>query len=65
MYIVKLLAGYGAQSDCMFIVRSAHPAPLLVEIPTASYEAYNAWGGDSLYPGGIKRVGDHRHQPGG
>jgi len=28
-----------------------------VEIPTASYEAYNAWGGDSLYPGGSKLVG--------
>jgi len=57
VYIVKLLAGHGAQSDCIFIVRSAHPAPLLVEIPTASYEAYNAWGGDSLYPGGTDRVG--------
>ncbi len=38
-------------------MRSARPAPLLVEIPTATYEAYNAWGGDSLYPGGTKRVG--------
>jgi hypothetical protein len=28
-----------------------------VEIPTASYEAYNGWGGDDLYPGGSKRVG--------
>jgi hypothetical protein len=57
VYIVKLLAGHGAQSDCLFIVRSARPARLLVEIPTASYEAYNAWGGDSLYPGGAKLVG--------
>jgi hypothetical protein len=57
VYIVKLLAAHGAQSDCLFVVRSARPAPLLVEIPTASYEAYNAWGGDSLYPGGTKLVG--------
>jgi hypothetical protein len=57
VYIVKLLAAHGAQSDCLFVVRSSHPAPLLVEIPTASYEAYNAWGGDSLYPGGSARVG--------
>ena len=57
VYIVKLLAARGAQSDCLFIVRSSHPAPLLVEIPTASYEAYNAWGGDSLYPGGTKLTG--------
>jgi hypothetical protein len=52
VYIVKLHASTGAESDCLFVVRSATPARLLVEIPTATYEAYNAWGGDSLYPGG-------------
>jgi hypothetical protein len=57
VFIVKLNASDGAQSDCLFVVRSPRPARLLVEIPTASYEAYNAWGGDSLYPGGEKRVG--------
>jgi hypothetical protein len=57
VYIVKLHASTGAQSDCLFVLRPAHPPPLLVEIPTASYEAYNAWGGDSLYPGGSKLVG--------
>ncbi|MGO8904465.1 MAG: N,N-dimethylformamidase beta subunit family domain-containing protein [Solirubrobacteraceae bacterium] len=56
VYIVKLNASDGAQSDCLFVVRSSRPTPLLVEIPTASYEAYNAWGGDSLYPGGTKPV---------
>ena len=57
VYIVKLQASTGAQSDCLFVLRPAHPPRLLVEIPTASYEAYNAWGGDSLYPGGRDRVG--------
>ncbi|HYB23088.1 MAG TPA: N,N-dimethylformamidase beta subunit family domain-containing protein, partial [Solirubrobacteraceae bacterium] len=57
VYIVKLHASTGAQSDCLFVLRPASPPPLLVEIPTASYEAYNAWGGDSLYPGGRKLVG--------
>jgi hypothetical protein len=52
VYIVKLRASTGAQSDCLFVVRPLHPPPLLVQIPTATYEAYNAWGGDSLYPGG-------------
>ncbi len=52
VYVVKLSASDGARRDCVFVVRVAHPAPLLVEIPTATYEAYNAWGGDSLYPGG-------------
>jgi hypothetical protein len=57
VYIVKLHASSGAESDCLFIVRARQASPLLVEIPTASYEAYNAWGGDSLYPGGSKLVG--------
>jgi hypothetical protein len=57
VYIVKMTGSTGAQSDCLFVVRPAKPPPLLVEIPTATYEAYNAWGGDSLYPGGSKPVG--------
>jgi N,N-dimethylformamidase beta subunit-like protein len=57
VYIVKLHASTGAQSDCLFVLRPARAPRLLVEIPTATYEAYNAWGGDSLYPGGSKRVG--------
>jgi hypothetical protein len=57
VYIVKMQAFPGADSDCLFVVRALHPSPLLVEIPTATWEAYNAWGGDSLYPGGSKRVG--------
>jgi hypothetical protein len=56
VYIVKLRASTGAESDCMFVLRSQRPPRLLVEIPTATYEAYNGWGGDSLYPGG-KLVG--------
>jgi hypothetical protein len=57
VYIVKLDASSGAQSDCLFVVRSSLQTPLLLELPTATYEAYNAWGGDSLYPGGRKLVG--------
>jgi hypothetical protein len=57
VYIVKLNESTGAQSDCLFVVRPARAPRLLVEIPTATYEAYNAWGGDSIYPGASKRVG--------
>ncbi|PZS08594.1 MAG: hypothetical protein DLM64_12205 [Solirubrobacterales bacterium] len=56
VYIAKLSAPTG-ESDCIFVVRAAHPQPLLAQLPTATYEAYNAWGGDSLYPGGADRVG--------
>jgi hypothetical protein len=57
VYVVKLEASNGAERDCLFVVRARRSSPLLMEIPTATYEAYNAWGGDSLYPGGSKRVG--------
>jgi hypothetical protein len=52
VYIVKLDASDGAQADTIFVVRSAARPRLLVELPTASWEAYNGWGGDTLYPGG-------------
>ncbi len=51
VYIVKLSARTG-ESDCLFVVRASRPQPLLAQLPTSTYEAYNAWGGDSLYPGG-------------
>jgi hypothetical protein len=56
VYIAKLTAPTGA-SDVLFVVTATRPAPLLAQLPTATYEAYNAWGGDSLYPGGADRVG--------
>jgi hypothetical protein len=57
VYVVKLTASTGAQSDAMFVLRAAAAPAVLVQIPTATYEAYNAWGGDSLYPDGRLRVG--------
>jgi hypothetical protein len=56
VYIAQLRTRQGA-SDCLFVVLARHPAPLLAQLPTATYEAYNVWGGDSLYPGGADRVG--------
>ncbi len=55
VYIAKLSARTG-QSDCLFVVLAARPQPLLAQLPTSTYEAYNEWGGDSLYPGGADRV---------
>ena len=37
----------------MFVVRARHPsAPMLLVLATNTYNAYNAWGGRSLYTGG-------------
>ena len=55
VYVVKLSAATG-ESDCLFVVRATRARSLLAQLPTATYEAYNAWGGDSLYPSGVYRV---------
>jgi len=52
VYVAKLTSSTGAQRDSMFVVESRRPRPLLAQLATATYQAYNAWGGDSLYPGG-------------
>jgi hypothetical protein len=54
--IAKLSTGEGGR-DCLFVVQATRPQPLLAQLPTATYEGYNGWGGDSLYPGGADRVG--------
>jgi hypothetical protein len=56
VYIAKLSSSRGAGADALFVVRATHPAPILAQLPDATYEAYNAWGGDSLYPGGTRVV---------
>jgi len=56
VYIAKLASSRGAAADCLFVVQATHPAPVLAQLPTSTYEAYNAWGGDSLYPGGTRVV---------
>jgi hypothetical protein len=50
VYLVKIVANNGAQNHAVFIVRDdAHVRDLLVVMPTNSWQAYNNWGGKSLY----------------
>jgi hypothetical protein len=43
--------GDGEQRRCApFVVRAATGAPVTVHIPFFTYQAYNGWGGASLYP---------------
>jgi hypothetical protein len=52
VYIVKLLSSAGFMRYTLFIVRNdTSHAPVLVQIPLLTYQAYNAWGGYSLYSG--------------
>jgi hypothetical protein len=51
VYLVRLTAaGSGAQSYIVFVVRDdQRAAELLVQLPFTTYQAYNGWGGKSLY----------------
>jgi hypothetical protein len=52
VYLVKVADDRRGERYCLFVLESERTTPLLAQISTASYEAYNYWGGDSLYPGG-------------
>ena len=53
VYLAKIRAtDTGIDNHIMFVVRDdnrAAPAKVLFVLPTASYSAYNNWGGKSLY----------------
>ncbi len=53
VYVAKLGTDRGAERECLFVLEAAHPGALVAQISTATYEAYNDWGGDSLYPGAL------------
>src|SRR4249919_2444992 len=54
-YAVTVTAG-DEHADAFFVVRPdpADPAPILMVLSTSTYEAYNDWGGPSLYTGGTR-----------
>jgi hypothetical protein len=54
-YAVTLTAG-DERADAFFVVRPdpSDPAPILLVLSTSTYEAYNDWGGPSLYTGGTR-----------
>ena len=69
-YHVTLSAGE-SKSSCYFVLRESpdtlDPAPILLELATNSYNAYNNWGGFSLYAyNGLGKNQGHRvsfHRP--
>jgi len=50
VYLVKLIANNGSVSYIIFVLRDdAAAADILYQVPVATYQAYNNWGGKSLY----------------
>ena len=54
-YAVSLIAG-DERADAFLVVRAGDRprAPILLVLSTATYDAYNDWGGPSLYTGGTQ-----------
>ena len=54
-YAVTITSG-DDRSDAFFVVRPdpGDPAPILLVLSTSTYDAYNDWGGPSLYTGGTR-----------
>jgi len=57
VYLIRLITTEGLIGYMIFVVRDdGHPADILYQLPVATYQAYNNWGGKSLYdiqsPGG-------------
>lgn len=52
VYIVKLVSSAGYMRYTLFVVRNdASSAPILFQASVLTYQAYNTWGGYSLYEG--------------
>jgi hypothetical protein len=57
VYLVRVSGTSGAQGYAPFVVRSTRPSQVLFVSNTLNNEAYNRWGGSSLYWTGIGRPG--------
>jgi hypothetical protein len=64
-YAVTLTAG-DERADAFFVVRSRPEAraPILLVLSTSTYDAYNDWGGPSLYTGGVHVSSERPLAPG-
>jgi len=51
VYLARFADSLGRARGFPFVVRSTRPASLVVVLPFATYQAYNAWGGTNLYRG--------------
>ena len=64
-YAVTLTSG-DERADAFFVVRSRRQgaAPILMVLSTTTYDAYNDWGGPSLYTGGTQVSSERPLAPG-
>jgi hypothetical protein len=74
-YLVRLEDSAGTKTDTFFVVRAAEPCDALLVLSTSTWNAYNTWGGLSLYTGGhvvsprrplqpgfLSKADPHRHR---
>lgn len=51
VYVAKIRDSLGQAGAFPFVVRSSRPTAFVVVLPFSTYQAYNRWGGASLYAG--------------
>jgi hypothetical protein len=60
VYLARLSSSANIQSYLPIVVRRATAAKYLYVVPSMTWQAYNLWGGTSLYPGPEPTVGAER-----
>lgn len=60
VYLLKLIREDGLQSYVLFVVRAdERKGSALVQVPFTTFQAYNTWGGESLYTDSLGLTGGH------
>ncbi len=60
VYLLKLIREDGLQSYVLFVLRAdERKGVALVQIPFTTFQAYNTWGGESLYEDALGLTGGH------
>jgi len=63
MYLVKLIRADGRQSYVPLVVRADERKGIaLVQVSVTTWQAYNAWGGESLYADSLGLSGGHAYK---
>ena len=52
-YLVRLEDNKGNKAEAFFVVRAESPGDAILVLSTSTWNAYNTWGGQSFYTGGM------------
>ncbi len=59
VYLFKVVSAAGAEAYVPFVLHDGRKHEVIMALPTATWAAYNAWGGQSLYADASAQTGGH------